>query len=559
MTTQEGQTMTPESSTMQLQVDAAITITDPRTGTRVRVESYEQTLAMLRQRHHGQTFTVGLDHTAAGLSFIDGASRWRISDETVAAEESNAVPTYLFTYESFWIKAEGQKRPVKLDALGSVARAIAAQTDGPVTVTSELLGFIPETFTAENSEEVEDEAAPQSPVEPSAEETPAEEPAQEVSALEGAPAEHPVTSDEPTDGVTAAQILDTLDSHEAHAAEDDAQVEDAPQQKHAASDQPAADDAAAPATAPAGSFAEAFAAVETSSRRQMKAPAEEGWRGSFNRTLGLKLSPGAKERELRQLRATVQQGLPGARTAMFCNVKGGVSKTTSTFGVAATMGRVRGRNVLAWDNNENSGDLVERGQTAPHHRTAIDLVGRIHELDSLDKADQLAHYLHPQGDNRFEILASQEEAATKQIIDAEAFRSMHAVLKTFYSPILVDTGNASTATTWQAALEAADVVVVVIENASNAVRKAATTLDTIREAAGDKKVSNAVIMLTGTRDPSKARRDRIHEVLAPRVRSIVDVPWDPSLKEGNDIIWELLQPKTREAYLRASAAIIEGM
>src|SRR5699024_9313469 len=276
------------------------------------------------------------------------------------------------------------------------------------------------------------------------------EPAQEVGALEGAPDEDAVTSDEPTDGVTAAQIVDTLDTHEAQAAHDDAQVDDAPQQQ-AASDQPAAGDAAAPATAPAGSFAEAFAAVETSSRRQMKAPAEEGWRGSFNRTLGLKLSPGAKERELRQLRATVQQGLPGARTAMFCNVKGGVSKTTSTFGVAATMGRVRGRNVLAWDNNENSGDLVERGQTAPHHRTAIDLVGRIHELDSLDKADQLAHYLHPQGDNRFEILASQEEAATKQIIDAEAFRSMHSVLKTFYSPILVDTGNASTATTWQAA------------------------------------------------------------------------------------------------------------
>jgi len=558
MTTQEGQTMTPESSTMQLQVDAAITITDPRTGTRVRVEAHEQTLAMLRQRHHGRTFTVGLDHAAGELSFIDSASHWKVSDEAITAEESNAVPTYLFTYESFWIKAEDQKRPVKLDALGSVARAVAAQAGAPVTVTSELLGFIPETFTAEDSEDGEDEAATASPAEPAAKESQDEEPAQEVGALEGAPDEDAVTSDEPTDGVTAAQILDTLDTHEAQAADDDAQVDDAPQQQ-AASDQPAAGDAAAPATAPAGSFAEAFAAVETSSRRQMKAPAEEGWRGSFNRTLGLKLSPGAKERELRQLRATVQQGLPGARTAMFCNVKGGVSKTTSTFGVAATMGRVRGRNVLAWDNNENSGDLVERGQTAPHHRTAIDLVGRIHELDSLDKADQLAHYLHPQGDNRFEILASQEEAATKQIIDAEAFRSMHSVLKTFYSPILVDTGNASTATTWQAALEAADVVVVVIENASNAVRKAATTLDTIREAAGDEKVSNAVIMLTGTRDPSKARRDRIHDVLAPRVRSIVDVPWDPSLKEGNEIIWELLQPKTREAYLRASAAIIEGM
>src|SRR5699024_2652247 len=280
MTTQEGQTMTPESSTMQLQVDAAITITDPRTGTRVRVEAHEQTLAMLRQRHHGRTFTVGLDHAAGELSFIDSASHWKVSDEAITAEETNAVPTYLFTYESFWIKAEDQKRPVKLDALGSVARAVAAQAGAPVTVTAELLGVIPETVTAEDSEDGEDEAATASPAEPAAKESQDEEPAQEDGALEGAPDEDAVTSDEPTDGVTAAQILDTLDTHEAQAADDDAQVDDAPQQQ-AASDQPAAGDAAAPATAPAGSFAEAFAAVETSSRRQMKAPAEEGWRGSF--------------------------------------------------------------------------------------------------------------------------------------------------------------------------------------------------------------------------------------------------------------------------------------
>ena len=309
------------------------------------------------------------------------------------------------------------------------------------------------------------------------------------------------------------------------------------------------------------SFAEAFATRKTT-RKDVQGPAEVGWRGSLNRSLFLKLKPGQHERQLRTLRSTIQRGLAGSKTVMFCNVKGGAKKTTTTYNASAVIGRVRGGNILAWDNNENSGDLVDRGQRAPHGRTAIDLHDHLDELTTLENIDQLKHYMHPQGDNRFEVLASQNVAGTKRVIDATAFNGMHAILRTFYSMILVDTGNASTATTWQATAEAADVVVITMENAENSARKAAQTLDAIRNHAGVDKVENAIAVITQPDKQSAVAKERnreLYRLLEPQLRSVLEVPFDHALKEGEEIVWESLSKHTREAYLAVAAAIVEGM
>lgn len=309
------------------------------------------------------------------------------------------------------------------------------------------------------------------------------------------------------------------------------------------------------------SFAETFA-TRKAARRTVEVPAEEGWRGALNRAFSMKLRPSDREISLRRLHAAIQQGLSGSRTVMFCNVKGGSRKTTSTYNTSAAIGRIRGGNILAWDNNENSGDLVDRGQRASHGRTAIDLYEHLEQLTTLEKVDQLVNYAHPQGDNRFEVLASQDVAGTKQVIDAEAFRDMHAILRSFYSLILVDTGNASTATTWQATAEAADVVVVTMENAENSARKAAQTLDAIRSHSGSEKVENAVAVIYQPMDSSPVSKERnaeLHQLLDTQVRSVLEVPFDPALKEGEEIVWESLHKKTREAYLEVAAATANGM
>lgn len=315
------------------------------------------------------------------------------------------------------------------------------------------------------------------------------------------------------------------------------------------------------ASNPPISFAESFA-TRKGVRRTAELPAEEGWRGAVNRAFWVKLRPSAHEATMRRLHAVIQQALTGSCTVMCCNLKGGSRKTTTTYNTSAAIGRVRGGNILAWDNNENSGDLVDRGQRAPHGRTAIDLYEQLDQLTTLDMVDQLTNYAHPQGDNRFDLLASQDVAGTRQVIDAEAFRDMHAILRTFYSMIVVDTGNASTATTWQATAEAADVVVISMENAENSARKAAQTLDAIRSHAGPKKVENAVVVIYQPMESSPVSKERnaeVHQLLEPQVRSVLEVPYDPALKEGEEIVWEALHKKTREAYVHVAAAVVNGM
>lgn len=310
--------------------------------------------------------------------------------------------------------------------------------------------------------------------------------------------------------------------------------------------------------APMGSAAQAFA-TRTLSRREALRPARTGWRGALNSALRLRLAPGAGEERARALNATVQKGLPGHRTAVVVNIKGGASKTTATYLLAATLGRVRGAMVLAWDNNENAGNLGDRAVSAVHSHTALDLLDHIEDFTTPERADQLAGYVRPQGENKFHVLASQNEAGTKEVIDAEAFRRMHAALRQFYQLAIVDTGNASTAPTWQAAVDVADVLVVAISNKEDAARRAFTTIDALRNEGYADKLANGVAIITQPRTASTQRLAEIQNSLAGLVRTVVVVPFDRTLDDGGEIIWEALAPRTRQAYLQATAAVVEGM
>lgn len=258
------------------------------------------------------------------------------------------------------------------------------------------------------------------------------------------------------------------------------------------------------------STAEAFA-TRKHARTAASAPAQEGWRGALNRVLGTKLAPGQQEESTRTLRTTVQQGLAGHRTAVVVNIKGGASKTTSTYLLSATLGRVRGGMILAWDNNENSGNLADRALPAAHSHTALDLLERIDDFTTPEHADRLAGFIRPQGENRFHVLASQNEAGDKEVIDATAFRKMHAALRQFYGLAIVDTGNASTAPTWQAAVDVADVLVIAISNREDAARRAFTTIDALRRQGYGDKLTNAVALITQPSNPNATRLAEIEQ------------------------------------------------
>ncbi|MEO9249119.1 hypothetical protein ABDK96_15650 [Citricoccus nitrophenolicus] len=479
-----------------LKLTAKVTLID-RTGTRVPAGSLEQAMTMIAGRAHQSTPVLGLAAPhRTDPGFTPGP--WAVAEGQLGPAPDTDVPDYLLEYTE-WQLADhaGHLSPVTLASLDTVGQAVATRAGHEVTITSDLPGIRIQRFGP-------------------AEDTTADS---DVAAV--------VVYDAASDVPSWVPHLD----HDVPGAVDD--------------DRPA-------------STAQAFA-TRTQTRRQALGPAQSGWRGALNYALGLSIAPGKGEQHTRGLRATIQKGLAGHRTAVVVNIKGGASKTTATYLLGATLGRVRGGMVLAWDNNENSGNLADRALPAAHSHTALDLLDRIEDFTTPEHADRLAGYVRPQGENKFHVLASQNEAGNKEVINAEAFRTMHAALRQFYGLALIDTGNASTAPTWQAAIDVADVLVIAIANKEDAARRAFTTIDALHNQGYADKLDNAVAIITQPRTASPQRLKDITDTLEGLVRTVAVIPFDRALDDGGQIVWESLSNSTRQAYLQATAHVIEGM
>ena len=301
-------------------------------------------------------------------------------------------------------------------------------------------------------------------------------------------------------------------------------------------------------------------------------PAREGWQGVVNTLTGgaFRVKPGDAELGSRRDRARVQRGISGHKTVVFVNLKGGAAKTTCTYIVGATFGRVRGGNVLAWDNNENQGTLGDLSMAASHDHTARDLLQNIERFAIPSNMPELTNYVRPQGENRFHVLASQNKASNQEVIDGNDFVQLHAMLRQAYHVILVDTGNASTASTWQAAVEIADEIVLVALNKRDSTKKLAATVDIlVAQGLGDK-LSRGVLLLSEaaaldkSKDPeqfrkAEANRAEALEHFGHYVREIVQIPYDGGLSDGLEVVFEELKPATQRAYLAATASIVDGL
>ncbi|MGP5030748.1 AAA family ATPase [Glutamicibacter arilaitensis] len=310
------------------------------------------------------------------------------------------------------------------------------------------------------------------------------------------------------------------------------------------------------------SAARAFA-TRAETKSQMIAPAQEGLRGTLNRTLHTRLTPGAHERLLRTSRATVQKSLSEHRAIAVPNVKGGATKTTLSYCLGAVLGRVRGGNILVWDNNENAGNMLARGIVPQgiNVKTAIDLFRDIDQFENAELSHKLKQYVLSQGDNRFYMLPSQDQGSDKQVIDGRAFDRMYEILHRFYDLIVVDTGNASNAGTWKASVQTADELVIATANKSDAMAGAMTTIDALRAQGHADKLANSVAVITELLPRAEATRSTSECItdLEPWVREVKVIPYDKQLPAGEMINFDALSPKTQEAYLHAGAAIMNGL
>jgi MinD-like ATPase involved in chromosome partitioning or flagellar assembly len=293
-------------------------------------------------------------------------------------------------------------------------------------------------------------------------------------------------------------------------------------------------------------------------------PATIGWRATVRTMTGglLKLQPGADEIALRADTAAVQRPLNGPRTIAVVNPKGGAHKTTATLLLAATLGAQRGGYTLAWDNNETRGTLGWRAQPGRHTRTAVDL---LRDLDRFDdargvRAGDLDGYVRSQGDARFDVLASDEDAASAASVDREAFLALHRSLSRFYRIIVVDTGNNMRAGNWQAALDKADQLVIVSTVREDTGQSAAWMVDALRAAGRHHAVRTAVTVLSAaSRNDDRGLADRLRRHFGQLTRAVVEVPHDDALVAGGPVDLTALSPASRQAWLRVTAAVVDGL
>lgn len=289
-----------------------------------------------------------------------------------------------------------------------------------------------------------------------------------------------------------------------------------------------------------------------------------GWPAFVRRVTGGRISPRPNRRERSRLdrERKVQRRLDGSRTIVILNPKGGAHKTTSTLLLAATLGTLRGGSTLAWDNNETRGTLGWRAQSTPHTRTAVDLLANIDQFTDMSRASlaQLDTYVRTQVDARFDVLASDEDAAASSTIDADAFNRLHGMLARYYRLIVIDTGNNMRASNWVAAVAAADQLVIVSTVREDTAASAAWLLDGLREKGFGAKIDTAVTVLASpSAKPDRRLSARLDSHFGQVTGVVTHVPYDPALVDGGPIDFDTLAPETRDAWLTVAATISDRL
>jgi len=294
------------------------------------------------------------------------------------------------------------------------------------------------------------------------------------------------------------------------------------------------------------------------------APATWGWRHHLAALSGGLMTPGPGPREQahRAAVAAVQRTFDDARTVVVVNPKGGAHKTTAALMLAATFGLHRGGSTLAWDNNETRGTMGWRAQQAGHQRTVVDLLHALPGIAARGQArvGDIDPFVRAQPWGHFDVLASDEDAASSAAIDAAAFAQLHAQLTAFYRVTVIDTGNNIRALNWRAALAAADQLVIVSTVREDTSKTAAWLADALAETGHERLVRQAVTVLTA---PSRASdgdlEQRLRGHFARLTRSVVSVPHDPALVAGGSIDYARLSRATRAAWLQAAAEVASGL
>ncbi|MEO2132328.1 MAG: AAA family ATPase [Microbacterium sp.] len=282
------------------------------------------------------------------------------------------------------------------------------------------------------------------------------------------------------------------------------------------------------------------------------------WDGVLAR-VGLRESPAVVAQ--RQAERDAARHWAGCRTIAVVNGKGGVGKTMTTAMLAAVFARLGGGNVLAWDNNDTRGTLGWRTEQGLYDTTIKHLLPAAPRLlaPTAGVAD-IARFVHHQSDDRYDVLRSNPELlAVDQRITEGEFDLLMQVASRYYRVVIFDSGNDESAPRWVRMIDSAYQLVVPTTGSPESAESAALLLDALRDRDHRSRIlaENAVVIVTEA-EPDPRTTDRIVDGFTGHVRAVSRIPFDPALKSG-PLRVDTLRPATRDAWVRATAAVAHGL
>ena len=305
---------------------------------------------------------------------------------------------------------------------------------------------------------------------------------------------------------------------------------------------------AAPTATGTGALADAL---------QPKVTPQSGWRKLVYQGSGGRFNPGESKSQQRNrdLDQRIRQHIAGDYRVAVLSLKGGVGKTTTTFGLGATFADMRGDRVIAIDANPDFGTLGQRIATNaanPASPTVRDL------LSAADTAryPQVRAFTS-QDTSRLEILASEQDPTTAQAFNASDYTRAMRILRHHYNLILTDCGTGLMHSAMGGVLEMANCLVLVTTPSLDGANSAWATLDWLAAHGHSELVTQTVVVVNHLRHRDELSDDQVHEVFGQRCRAVVPVPFDPHLARGAEIDLARMKPATQAAYKQLAAYVAD--
>lgn len=289
-------------------------------------------------------------------------------------------------------------------------------------------------------------------------------------------------------------------------------------------------------------------------KRKKQAP-RSGWRRAVHTLTGGLVNPGdsTADQQLEALTERVRQPLKGDFRIAVLSLKGGVGKTTTSFGLGATFASLRGDRVIAVDANPDLGTLSGR---VPSETTSTvrDLLAapRVERY-----SDVRAHT--SQSRSRLEVLASERDPAVSEAFSEDDYRRAIDILQHHYNVILTDCGTGLMHSAMNGVLDLADAIVLITSPAIDGAQSASATLDWLVHHGYGHLVGQSVVVISSVRPgAASVDVDKLAQHFLGRTRAVQQISYDPHLAEGSYIDLDLLRPTTRRAFVELAAAIADA-